>query len=142
MTDAKQPRFYNLLGHGGEVVPDMLCCEGCGYGVCSCPAELPADEPYGCVNRQISSPRDCVESGHYWCQAFKSKPQPEPTLRAGWVIRGTFMGEPDYWFGDFNVCSSAGDGDWSICSECGFELAQRDTLEAAMLRAEELAGES
>jgi hypothetical protein len=71
--------------------------------------------------------------------ALASVQPAEPTLRAGWVIRGTFMGEPDYWFGDFNVCSSAGDGDWSICSECGFELAQRDTLEAAMLRAEALA---
>jgi hypothetical protein len=38
------------------------------------PDELPDDEPYGCVNRQISSPRECVESGHYWCDAFKSKP--------------------------------------------------------------------
>jgi hypothetical protein len=74
MSDTTRPKFYNLVGHGGEVVPDMLCCEGCGYGVCSCPSEPPDDEPYGCVNRQISSPRECVESGHYWCDAFKSKP--------------------------------------------------------------------
>jgi hypothetical protein len=71
--------------------------------------------------------------------ALASVQPAQPTLRAGWVIRGTFMGEPDYWFGDFNVCSSAGDGDWLICSECGFELAQRDTLEGAMQRAEALA---
>jgi hypothetical protein len=38
------------------------------------PDEPPADEPYGCVNRTTDSPRECVESGHYWCDAFKSKP--------------------------------------------------------------------
>jgi len=66
----------------------MACIGGCGYIVCSqtgpCapapvapepPADvLPDDEPYGCVNRTASSPRECVESGHYWCDAFKSKP--------------------------------------------------------------------
>jgi len=49
-------------------------CPACTAAVCSCPPDPPADEPYGCVNRQISSPRECVESGHYFCQAFKSKP--------------------------------------------------------------------
>ena len=63
-------------------VVDFTCLE-CGYVECACPGggwppplatEPPDKEPYGCVNRQTSSPRDCVESGHYWCDAFKSKP--------------------------------------------------------------------
>jgi hypothetical protein len=37
----KEPRFVLLLGHGGDAVLDMLCCEGCGYAVCSCPVEDP-----------------------------------------------------------------------------------------------------
>lgn len=170
MTDPKQPKFYNLVGHGGEVVPDMLCCEGCGYGVCSCPAEPPDDElpegwtdaPMAGFERYIhtSGARVRREPGstlwQYWAPleslSDASKPtrdeamaaalasvQPEPTLRAGWEIRGKFMGQPDYWFGDFNVCSADGDsGDWSICDRNGFEMGQRYSLEAAMQRAEAL----
>jgi hypothetical protein len=79
MNESKRPKFYNLVGHGGEVVPDMLCCEGCGYGVCSCPAEPPEEVlPEGwreCPSggfEHVSKAyvyAPCPESWHWWTSA-------------------------------------------------------------------------
>jgi hypothetical protein len=137
MTDPKQPKFYNLVGHGGEVVPDMLCCEGCGYGVCSCPADQPVDvEPYGCVNRTTDSPRECVESGHYYCDL--SKKPAEPKLRAGWYILGQLNGQSQYKHESGHVVYFTYDGWWRVVDDGNHVVS---TLEAAMQRAEELVGE-
>ena len=51
---------------------DCLECEAI-YLAATEPA--PTDEPYGCVNRTIESPRECVESGHYWCDLRKHRPE-------------------------------------------------------------------
>lgn len=103
----------------------------------------PDDEPYGCVNRIAESPRECVESGHYWCDAFKSKPQPaESTLRAGWrAIKRAFGGV--YYFNGslpdgcavFDYAKAGMAPMWSCARDGEFY----STLEAAMQRAEALA---
>jgi hypothetical protein len=73
-----------------------------------------------------------VESGHYYCDAFKSKPQPaEPTLRAGWVRRSEFneVYQHEYARRVFRL----GD-EWRVMGD-----SSHPTLEAAMQRAEVLA---
>jgi len=59
----------------GDILQARECIECEMIYRVSEPADRLVDaEPYGCVNRRTSSPRECVESGHYWCDAFKSKP--------------------------------------------------------------------
>lgn len=129
---------------------DFTCLE-CGFVECECPgggwpppiaSELPADappaEPYGCVNRTAESPRECAESAHYWCQ--KSKPA-EPTLRAGWLEIAKIGMHRRFMYSDFTAMLFT-DGSASLVDYLYRTVGAYHTLEAAMRRAEELAGES
>jgi len=164
MTEPKRPKFYNLVGHGGEVVPDMLCCEGCGYGVCSCPPVPPADVlpegwwecPSGALEHvskaYVYAP--CPESWYWWTSAdvaaevtdaiHEPKPTREeamaaalagvPELRPGW--EHDQLGWVNHAIG-----ARAWSAPWGLheCTAGGRISIGNPTLEAAMQRAEALA---
>jgi hypothetical protein len=98
-------------------------------------------EPYGCVRRRGMSPRECVESGHYWCDF--NKPPAEPARRPGWAtLSERKNGEPVYVHETYHPYSPvyfSCAGVWRVYGDA----QDHTTLEAAMERAEALArGES
>lgn len=58
------PGAVLLAGHGGPVVFDSMCCEGCGYAMCSCPPAPVAPEPPADVLPEGWAPSDEEDYRH------------------------------------------------------------------------------